>query len=965
MGALVGLLMLSCLMSASLGPLVHVADASEVGESQTGDGGVDDTELGATEESGSGLTNDDESLVGEDDPVIEKGAPSEDASPSGVDASSESEDEPKGPPNPTHMWSPENMPEDYSIMLFSSIAPYWATNNGQKAFYDGYGALYASPALKVIDVSEHNGPNIDWDAVARGGVDAAILRIGWGDGGEDLYFERNVAEVRRVGLPYGVYLYSYAYDANFARGEANATADLLDRYNCKDLSLPIYYDIEKFSTWEGHAAPSDPGTYEQIISTYIDTMAARGYTNVHVYTYRSYLQNELNSTYIWQRTSWIAEYGPRLNVTNDDYSGQYGWQYTSTGSVSGVSGNVDISAFSASGSFGALDVTSLPLAPQITDGGVYYIDSLLKPSSSVDITWGSVESGARTHLYSYNKSDAQKFEFVAQGGGSYAIRNVNSGLVLDVQNAVAGNGAVVQQYASNGSDAQRWFIRDSGNGYYIQSALGNWVLDINGASTADGASITLYTPNGSDAQKFMLASANAGLVPTGDTVKIVSATNPGLVFDIENGATGNLARLQIYTDNGSDAQSFCFAEVGNGLYTITSSVSNRLIEVSSGLTADGSAVAQYDANGTISQSWAVRDHGSGTFALLNAKSGKAIDVPSASMQSGNKLQIYTPNGSSAQLWRIEDTTTSRERLDALAGQGRGVLVDGGSYVIQSAKDTSQVFDVQWGSLSNGANVWLYGSNSTSAQRWTVSIDDTGYVTLTNELTGKVLDVANACIANYANVQQWESNGTWSQKWIPVKNSDGSITLLSALAEGYALDLNGGATSDMTNVQLYQANSSDAQKFKFEPASPILEDGVYTIESALNRRMALDVQWASKDDGANVWLYESNGSDAQRWSVSQEVDGTLKIINVASGKSLDLMWGGTASGTNVWQYADNGTLAQRWRVIRNSDGSVTLRSALAPSLVLDVSNGVAANESNVQVYEQNSTAAQNFYFERVE
>ena len=68
---------------------------------------------------------------------------------------------------------------------------------------------------------------------------------------------------------------------------------------------------------------------------------------------------------------------------------------------------------------------------------------------------------------------------------------------------------------------------------------------------------------------------------------------------------------------------------------------------------------------------------------------------------------------------------------------------------------------------------------------------------------------------------------------------------------------------------------------------------------------------------------------------------------------------------IWQYSDNGTQAQRWRAIKNSDGSITLRSVLAPSLVLDVSGGIAASQANVQVFEQNSTAAQNFYFERVE
>lgn len=963
MGALVGLLMLSCFMSASLGPLVHVADASEVGESQTGDEGVVDTKPGTTE-MGSNLTSDDESLVREDDSILEDGAPSEDASPSGTDAPSDSEDEPKGPPNPTHMWSPENMPEDYSIMLFSSIAPYWATNNGQKAFYDGYGALYASPALKVIDVSEHNGPNIDWDAVARGGVDAAILRIGWGDGGEDLYFERNVAEVRRVGLPYGVYLYSYAYDANFARGEANATADLLDRYNCKDLSLPIYYDIEKFSTWDGHAAPSDPGTYEQIIRTYIDTMAARGYTNVHVYTYRSYLQNELNSTYIWQRTSWIAEYGPRLNVTNDDYSGQYGWQYTSTGSVSGVSGNVDISAFSASGSFGTIDVTGLPLAPQIANGGVYYIDSLLKPSSSVDIAWGSVESGARTHLYSYNKSDAQKFEFVEQGDGSYAIRNVNSGLVLDVQNGEAGNGAVVQQYEANGTKAQKWFVRDSGDGYCIQSALGNWVLDISGGLTADGTPISLQAPNGSDAQKFMLASGDSDSVETGKTSKISSAADSGLVFDIDNASSANNARLQIFESNGSDAQGFRFSEIGNGLYTISSVASGKAIEVTSGLTNDGAPVAQYDANGTNAQCWAIRNYGSGAFSLVNLRSGKAIDIPSGNLTSGNKLQIFTPNGTSAQLWKVEETSIPRERLNQLATANKDVLEDGGSYFIQSAKSPAKTLDVQWGALSTGTNIWLFSSNYSSAQRWTVSIDDIGYVTLTNELTGKVLDVDNGVARNNANVQQWDSNGSWAQKWIPVRNANGSVTLLSAIAEGYALDLDNASTSDMTNVQLFSSNGTDAQSFIFSPAPMVVSDGEYTISSSLNRNCMLDVAWGSLEDGANVWLYEGNGTDVQRWIVTNETDGTLKFINVATGKSLDLMWGGTTSGTNVWQYSDNGTQAQRWRAIKNSDGSITLRSVLAPSLVLDVSGGIAASQANVQVFEQNSTAAQKFYFEKV-
>lgn len=951
---LVGLLLATLLVVSGVAS-AHASYAYELGEPQEVSEGV-----GVSDESTDSVTDVDEQDAVPDDSVDADGDSPAEAT-SDEDAPLESDSTSEEPPNPTHMWSPENMPQRRKRELLASVAPYWATQNGQKSFYDGYGSLYASPAIRVIDVSEWQGSNINWDSVAADGVDAAILRIGWGDGAEDKYFSRNLSEVRRIGMPYGVYLYSYAYDADFARGEANSTADLLDKYGCKDLSLPIYYDIEKFDTWSGHSAPSDPGSYEQVIRTYIDTMAARGYTNVHVYTYRSYLQNELNSTYIRQRTSWIAEYGPRLNITNSDYSGQYGWQYTSNDYVNGVSGPVDMSAFSAFGSFGEFDVTELPMV-QIP-GGTYYIDSLLKTSSSVDIKDGSKESGARTQLFSYNKSDAQRFEFEAQADGAYVIRNVGSGLVLDVQGAAADNGAVVQQFEENGTTAQKWVLRDSGDGYYIQSALGNWVLDINGASTADGTTVALYSPNGSSAQKFMLASTDVNLT-TEESVRIASLANSNYVFDVEAGSKDNSAKLQIFEKNNTDAQVFTFHEVGNGIYTIQSAQSGKLVEVSAGLTSDGAAVGQYDANGTIAQCWAVRTGGSDSFALLNAKCGKAIDIPGCNLYNGNKLNIFSINNTPAQLWKLEPTTTSRERLNSLASSCKDNLEER-TYFIGSAKDANQLVDVACGLLTNGANVWIYASNTSSAQRWSVSIDEMGYVTLTNELTGKVLDVSSGIAANGTNVQQWDSNGTWSQKWIPLRNDDGSITLLSALSEEYVLDLSAGQTSNMTNVQIYSANSTDAQKFVFRPAPDLVEDGTYVISSAINRNMVLDVQGGSEEDGANVWLFESNGSNAQKWEIASEPDGSLEIMNIASKKMLDLSCGGTTSGTNVWQYSDNGTQAQRWRAIKNSDESITLRSVLAPSLVLDVSGGVAANESNVQVYEQNSTAAQSFFFERAE
>lgn len=240
--------------------------------------------------------------------------------------------------------------EQPKARMARASAPYWDESSGVKKFYDAEGNLmYHEGTKKVIDVSEHNG-KIDWDKVKASGVDGAIIRVGWGYLGEDKYFQRNVSECNRLGIPYGVYLYSYAYDANFAYAEANGTAEMLSKVNL-NLSYPIYYDIERFDDWNDNGTtrvpPKNAAEYEKVIGTYISRMEQLGYAGkVHVYSYRSYLQNQLNSPKILPYVSWIAAYTPTLGFNNTYYNGEEGWQYTSTGSVGGVSGRVDISCFS-------------------------------------------------------------------------------------------------------------------------------------------------------------------------------------------------------------------------------------------------------------------------------------------------------------------------------------------------------------------------------------------------------------------------------------------------------------------------------------------------------------------------------------------------------------------------------------------------------------------------------------------
>ena len=687
---------------------------------------------------------------------------------------------------------------------------HWGTYNNTKAFFDYRNNLFVQQAKGVIDVSSWQG-DIDWAKAKAGGVEGAIIRLGFGWGNDaDAKAQRNINECKRLGIPFGIYWYSYAEDASGSRQEGNDVVSKLRQFGVSpnDLKYPVYYDLESW-TWTGHTPPTNPNVYNGIVNAWYGALQSGGYQNLGVYSYTSYLQGPLNNANIYAKTRWVAQYGPQMEFTAFGTNDR-GWQYTSSGQINGISGSVDMNAFgnktyaqnSASIDVRKMSAVSIP-------NGDYYINVRSKVASSVDIPGASGTDSTAIQLYSGNGSKAQQFTFTKQSDGSYVIINVNSGKALDVRNGAAGNNAVVQQYSANGTNAQRWFIRDSGAGYYLQSALGNWVLDLSGGNTANGAAIRLYTPNGTASQLFVV-SCSGVTVPVDTAVIIKSAGNANLVFDVPSASMANGTRIQLYAANGTNAQRFRFRKIGNGTYGIANVNSGKVLDVYGGSTSNGAVLQQYGSNNTVAQQWTVRDYGSGKISLISVNANKAIDVPGANYASSVALQLYAPNGTAAQQWVIAKPKTMRERLNEQAAMRRQDLPDG-TYTFASKLKTSMKMDVYGASRSDCANVQLWAGNGTNAQKWRVMHDANGYVILTSVNSGKVLDVYGGSDANGANVQQYTSNGTYAQKWIAVKNADGSYTFQSALGNK-VLDVSGGSSANGANVRLYQTNGSNAQRW---------------------------------------------------------------------------------------------------------------------------------------------------------
>ena len=213
----------------------------------------------------------------------------------------------------------------------------WITIAGTKYFFNAKGVMIGKNVRKVIDVSAHQG-NIDWDRVINeGDVDGVILRIAAGCEVEDVQLANNIAALKRLGIPYGIYIYSYA--ENYFEGQlyANFTVNVIRRYDMNP-TLGIYYDLESNSITE-NLGVSD---YEQIVRGFMEVMTNNGYgENTKIYTYTYYAETALNSPYLRNLITWVAQYNHYCY-----YTGTYNaWQYTSTGTVPGINTSVDINVW--------------------------------------------------------------------------------------------------------------------------------------------------------------------------------------------------------------------------------------------------------------------------------------------------------------------------------------------------------------------------------------------------------------------------------------------------------------------------------------------------------------------------------------------------------------------------------------------------------------------------------------------
>ena len=200
-------------------------------------------------------------------------------------------------------------------------------------------ALPNGAVARGIDVSNFQG-TIDWNQVKAAGIEFAILKVGPVYGKPDSTFERNATECERLGIPYGVYYYSYARSVADANKEADRTLAWLGGHHP---SLPVYYDLEDNYILQDPNFSKDK--LAQIAQTFCNRMEAVGFKS-GIYANLNWFNNYLNSPSLSGYDHWVAQYNWRC-----DYAGSYSfWQYSSSGNVPGVNGRCDMN-YCFNGSF--------------------------------------------------------------------------------------------------------------------------------------------------------------------------------------------------------------------------------------------------------------------------------------------------------------------------------------------------------------------------------------------------------------------------------------------------------------------------------------------------------------------------------------------------------------------------------------------------------------------------------------
>ena len=483
--------------------------------------------------------------------------------------------------------------------------------------------------------------------------------------------------------------------------------------------------------------------------------------------------------------------------------------------------------------------------------------------------WPGVEMTQLTADDSCAKAGAYKYEVPDLGEGKYRVIFTN------------GSGAQTPGASQPG-------IEFSGKVSWDGSSSTVTAVNCNIQQPIPVESVTISGNGVSDGKLSLKVGASAQLTAT---VKPDNATNKTVSWDSSDNSVAKVSDGKVtalkagtatITATAGDISSLITVTVADVPVPVTSvsvsgdGVSDGKLSLKSGASVQLTATVKPDNATDRKVAWTSSDS-----SVANVM---GTGVVTAGSKAGKATVTATAGGVSASVEVTVEAQDPYAELDALAKAHASDLEDG-TYAVSTALKDGMVLDVADGSAKDGANVRLWSSNGTKAQRWTVSHDSKGYVTLRNVNSGKALDVKDGKAANGSNVQQYAPNSYRSQKWVAVRS--GSVyKLVSALSPSMALDVKDGKAANGSNVQIYTANGYRSQQWTFKTvAQPLKSATVWYRPSSAQSRVR--VQWrvyGSPDTTGGMEMTQACGG---WWKATVPSAGSTRVgLSFSYGSTTD-------------------------------------------------------------------------------
>ena len=704
-----------------------------------------------------------------------------------------------------------------------------------------------------IDVSEHQG-RIDWNAVKASGIDFAILRVGFGapswGGRVDYQFNRNISECERLGIPYGVYIYSYAFDNQQAADEASMVINCLSGHNPR---LPVYYDLEDNSII-ANGRQTGIASRAQV---FCNRISAAGY-EPGIYANLNWFNNILTDS-VFKSSSWdhwIAQYNSKC-----DYIGNYSiWQYKSNGKVPGINGNVDMN-------YAYVDVSLYYW--QLKDNAWYYANSdgkaytgwlylggawyWLEPDAGGAMATGLHE--CKGSLYWFNSSGAMATGWVLDGGTWYYA--TGSGALARGPVSVGGvpycfdarTGAMLTGYQTDAQGVRRYFGSCGAlNGWGLVDGSWYWF--------ADGIASTGWIRTGGS--WYWLDPEAGGAMATG----LHACNGSAYWFD----ASGAMATGWVldggtwYYATGSGALASGWLNLNGAWYWLDSSTH----AMATGLHGCNGSMYWFNGSGSMATGWVLDDGtwyyatGSGALASGWAYVGSAwywLDPSTHAMATGlhecnGSLYWFNSSGAMATGWVLDGGTWYYATGSGALARGP-VSVGGVPYCFDArtgAMLTGYQTDAQgvrryfgscgalngWG-LVDGS--WYWFADGIASTGW-IRTGGSWYW-LDPEAGGAMATGLHAC---NGSAYWFDASGAMATGWVLDGGTWYYATGSGALASGW-LNLNGAW-------------------YWLDPSTHAMATGVQTIGSCeyiFNNSGKMMANCWSNGDGS--WMYHSSSSGA--------------------------------------------------------------------------------------------------------